>query len=390
MRIAIATPHRRVAGGAESYLRVLMPRLASLGHELLFCWEHDGLGSNERALDEAFGVRGHSLTAMEPLGRIASFKPDVVYTHGLSDSALEGELARSYPTVLYAHNFFATCVSGTKRWKDHPGEPCSRVLSFRCLAAYLPHGCGGRNLLKAAVLYRQAARANRNLGRFRRVLVASRFMETEYGRHTATPVHVLPYPLTIEVPQSAPKAPPVGRAEILFLSRLTPLKGGVELVRAVHEAQRHGPFKLRLHVAGGGPDREAIELAARELGVDAVLHGWVTAENRERLLREAHLLAMPSTWPEPFGLSGVEAGAFGVPSIAYRFGGIPDWLEPGVNGELAEAGANGTSNLAAALNKVLADPGAYARYSQGARNAAARYGTEAHIERLLKHFEEVL
>lgn len=390
MKVAIATTHRRVAGGAESYLRTLIPSLNEFGHDVLFCWESDAQASTERPIDEACGVPGHSLGSLEPLARIASFKPDVVYTHGLASPALEGQLAARFPTLLYAHNFFATCVSGTKRWKSHPGRPCTRLLSPRCLAAYLPRGCGGRNLLKAVFMYRQASRSNDNLDRFRRVLVASRYMEQEYARHTATPVHVLPYPLTIASPNGLSKAAPDAAVEVLFLSRLTPLKGGADLIRAVSLANARGSRPYRLHIAGGGPDASSLVELARALSVNAVHHGWVTAENRDRLLREAHVLAMPSLWPEPFGLSGLEAGAFGVPSVAYRFGGIPDWLESGKNGELADPATEGPAGLARALEKITASSEAYRAYSEGARAAAARFGLAGHSRALLRHFEEVL
>ena len=44
---------------------------------------------------------------------------------------------------------------------------------------------------------------------------------------------------------------------------------------------------------------------------------------------------MPSVWPEPFGLVGIEAGCVGLPAAGFGVGGIPDWLRPGETGELA-------------------------------------------------------
>jgi glycosyltransferase involved in cell wall biosynthesis len=34
---------------------------------------------------------------------------------------------------------------------------------------------------------------------------------------------------------------------------------------------------------------------------------------------------MPSRWQEPFGIAGLEAACLGVPVVAYRSGGIPEW-----------------------------------------------------------------
>ena len=43
-------------------------------------------------------------------------------------------------------------------------------------------------------------------------------------------------------------------------------------------------------------------------------------------------MLMPSRWMENFGLTGIEAMSFGKPVVAFRVGGIPDWLEDGVTG----------------------------------------------------------
>ena len=57
---------------------------------------------------------------------------------------------------------------------------------------------------------------------------------------------------------------------------------------------------------------------------------------------------MPSLWPEPFGLVGIEALAAGRPVVASATGGIGDWLEDGVGGLMVPPG----------------DPGALARGTQ--------------------------
>ena len=46
---------------------------------------------------------------------------------------------------------------------------------------------------------------------------------------------------------------------------------------------------------------------------------------------------MPIGWPEPFGLVVIEAMACGTPVIAFRFGSMPELIEPGVNGALVKS-----------------------------------------------------
>jgi glycosyltransferase involved in cell wall biosynthesis len=101
----------------------------------------------------------------------------------------------------------------------------------------------------------------------------------------------------------------------------------------------------------------------------------------ENILRHADLLAMPSLWPEPFGLLGVEAGCFGVPSVGYSHGGIPDWLVEGKSGTLAPSPPT-VEELAEAIIRAVGDPVQYEQMRRGAWEMAKRFNVEDHMRRL--------
>ena len=79
-----------------------------------------------------------------------------------------------------------------------------------------------------------------------------------------------------------------------------------------------------------------------------------SAEQLAREFANASVVVVPSLWPEPFGIVGIEALAAGRPVIASATGGIGDWLEDGVCGLCVPPGDAGA--LARALNELLADP----------------------------------
>ena len=110
---------------------------------------------------------------------------------------------------------------------------------------------------------------------------------------------------------------------------MIPTKGLRHLVAALPAASADLGRRLTLIVAGDGPDRAAVEADARRLGVPAEFLGWVGLERRTLEMRAADVLAVPSVWPEPFGLVGVEAGCVGLPAVGYATGGITDWRLPG-------------------------------------------------------------
>jgi glycosyltransferase involved in cell wall biosynthesis len=108
--------------------------------------------------------------------------------------------------------------------------------------------------------------------------------------------------------------------------------------------------------------------------------GWIRRGAVANLLDHTDLLALPSTWPEPFGLVGLEEGLRGVPTAAFRAGGIPEWLRDGVNGHLAPSDPPTAIGLADAIVKCLRDPSDHARLSHDAQERA--FSPKKHLEEL--------
>jgi hypothetical protein len=102
MRIAIVHWSRRKAGGAESYLEIVIPALASLGHEIVFWHEVDEPAGHESiALPENIPVWcARSLGATCALQALRDWRPDLIYAHGVHDTALEAEVLRIAPVVF--------------------------------------------------------------------------------------------------------------------------------------------------------------------------------------------------------------------------------------------------------------------------------------------------
>ena len=127
---------------------------------------------------------------------------------------------------------------------------------------------------------------------------------------------------------------------------------------------------------------------ARRLGIEERVHfrGWLAGEELARELAEASVVAVPSVWPEPFGLGGLEAFAAGRPVVASATGGIGDWLQDGVNGLAVAPGDVG--DLARALDELLGDPDRQGQMGAAGREMAARrFSAERHVAALLDAYE---
>jgi glycosyltransferase involved in cell wall biosynthesis len=238
--------------------------------------------------------------------------------------------------------------------------------------------------------YRIQNRRQQMLRRYRAVLVASEHMRSEIARHGVDERRLYRVPLfpPAQWPLPAPPEPRPFSDRVLFVGRLTNLKGVDLLIRALPLASQKLERSLTLVVAGTGPDQSRLEQLAQTLRVPAEFHGWVGPEQRAELMQVADVVAVPSVWPEPFGLVGIEAGCVGLPAVAFALGGIPDWLVPGQTGEFAgdEPSASG---LADALVRALRDRDHWQELRRGAWERARRFDRETHLARLEAIFNQV-
>jgi glycosyltransferase involved in cell wall biosynthesis len=110
--------------------------------------------------------------------------------------------------------------------------------------------------------------------------------------------------------------------------------------------------------------------------------GWMDGPALAQELADASIVAIPSLWPEPFGLVGIEALASGRPVVASSTGGICEWLQDGRNGLAVAPGDVGA--LARALQELLDDPARQRAMGVSGRELVARsFSAERHVQALL-------
>jgi glycosyltransferase involved in cell wall biosynthesis len=387
MRILIASSHRNVVGGVEKYLQKVLPGLADRGHQLALLYEYrfdPGRESIESA-DLTIPCRGIAESGVDAgLRFVTDWKPDVVYSQGMEAVEVQAALLNGYPTVLYAHNYVGTCASEQKCHTFPSPQSCDRHFGPMCLALYYPRRCGGLHPGTMWKMYQQSAKRNLQIQDYLAVLVASAHMRREFERHGVKPkrIHLVPLPNPNETAPSEFHNKISSCHNLLFIGRLTKLKGAAHLLGAIPLAEKRLERPLSATVAGDGPELARLqELAARKQ-VKAEFAGWVGPQRKLELMRKADLLVVPSLWPEPFGLVGIEAGAYGIPAVAYDVGGISDWLIPGYSGELAAGHPPTAVGLADAIVRALSDASHYEDLSRGAREVASRFTLAAHVSKL--------
>ncbi len=384
MKILIATSQRSIVGGVETYLQSIIPALLEGGHEIAMLYDYagDAGGAIVDPPQARLPVwRSEELRARPAVWEeLRKWKPDVVYSHGVESPGVERRLQQSFPTVRFVHGYWGTCTTGRKCHAFPAIQSCQRTFGPMCLLMHYPRRCGGLNPLLAWKMFQNERTHNSLLAGYRAILVASTHMYAEFSRHGISPeiLQVLRLPLTESqaFPAALPKKP---GGRLLFVGRLTDVKGVDYLIRAMGKAQAKLECTLTLTVAGDGAEREKLQELARREQATVEFFGWVNSSQKRELMRQADLLVVPSLWPEPFGLVGIEAGCVGLPSAGFAAGGIPDWLIPGETGELAPVDPPTVQGLADAIVRALSDPEHYQRLCRGALELSQRFTVSGHI-----------
>jgi L-malate glycosyltransferase len=128
---------------------------------------------------------------------------------------------------------------------------------------------------------------------------------------------------------------PKGERILAHISNFRPVKRVTDTIEIFDRVRKEVPCKLLL--MGDGPDRSNAEWLAVQKGIhDDVLFLGKQDEIHEKLA-VADILLLPSEL-ESFGLAALEAMACEVVPIATRAGGVPEVVEHGKSGYLAEVG----------------------------------------------------
>ncbi|MEN8150132.1 MAG: glycosyltransferase family 4 protein [Planctomycetota bacterium] len=163
---------------------------------------------------------------------------------------------------------------------------------------------------------------------------------------------------------------PAAAPYLLGVGELHPKKGFDLLLEAFREVGRERP-DLYLLVPGEGVERERLRRQAKDLGVGdrLVLPGHVRAADLPAYYAHAEAFALSSR-REPFGIVALEAMAAGVPVVAARVGGVPEFVRDRANGLLVPP--EDAAALAGALRTVLADRALAAGLVEEGRRTAER------------------
>lgn len=181
---------------------------------------------------------------------------------------------------------------------------------------------------------------------------------------------------------------------LLSVGRLDPIKGYDVLLPALAELKRRGvPFESV--IIGEGPERAALEAQRDALGLrdDVTFAGAQLGAQVRKAMADATLMVMPCVVTPEGNADGIpnvltEAMAAGLPVISTRVSGIPELIDDGVSGRLAEQ--RDPVGMADAIVAMLADPALRdACAAEGRRKVEREFDVRKESGRLFANMLEV-
>jgi glycosyltransferase involved in cell wall biosynthesis len=326
--------------------------------------------------DGSFPCRELDGNSGDSLIKIAgNVNPDIIYIHKMSDVGILKPLLKKVRIVRMVHDHDICCPRRHKYFLLS-GRVCRHKADWRC---WLDGAFIGREDSRLLFInINNKLREIRRNQKLELILVGSRFMQEELFQNgfQQSGVSILP-PAVKQADQSFSKIP--SAPEILFVGQLIKGKGVDLLLTAL--AKLEIPFNAV--IVGDGNSRRELESLRDKLGLQESVQfkGWVNNSEIGKYYFAAKVVTVPSRWPEPFGMIGLEAMRYGRPVVAFNVGGIGDWLEHGETGLLVDE--QDTGSFAKALKRIITD-GEYA--SKLGRNAHKRvhekYSFKNYIETL--------
>jgi N-acetyl-alpha-D-glucosaminyl L-malate synthase BshA len=158
---------------------------------------------------------------------------------------------------------------------------------------------------------------------------------------------------------------PHGERLLVHLSNFRPVKRLSDVIEIFDRVRKKIPSKLLL--IGDGPDRSVAEWLTVQKGIHEDVLFLGKQDQVEEKLGIADIMLMPSEL-ESFGLAALEGMACEVVPIATRTGGVPEVIEHGVSGYLADVGD--VDSMATYAIELLGDESALRRMSKAARAVA--------------------
>jgi glycosyltransferase involved in cell wall biosynthesis len=182
---------------------------------------------------------------------------------------------------------------------------------------------------------------------------------------------------------------PEGALLVTMISRVIRTKGVLEYAAAAAAVRRRHP-EAHFLLVGPADDRSLDRLSPAERAELVGAVNWPGPRSDvAQVLAASDVFVLPTFYREGIPRALLEAASMGLPLVSTRSPGCTEVVEDGVNGYLVPV--RDPTALAAAVARLVADPGARARFgAESRRRAVARFDLSAVGGRIRSIYRDLL
>ena len=375
----------------------LCTMLEQRGHEnfVLFGHQSGPITDASRKILHISGITDFQLRVDETkMAQVVSFleltRPDIVQLHQVANHHLVSFIAKRYPSVLYLYNHLLSCPSGNRLYLNST-EVCHISVSPPCLLNHYTKRCGTRRPNKVLEGYIRSYLNNKAARVVPRLLAISSYLKSTLidAGYEPSKISVINAfsPAILDQEATDSVSYPTDDNIILFVGRITEVKGLQFLIKSLPMLKQD----WHLIVAGDGYYLPQIQNLVATLGLQerVKFKQWVPNGEMKALYERASVIVVPSIYPDPFVLVGLEAMRYARPVVAFDVGGISEWLENGYNGFLCRH--PDIADLAAKIDHLLSDKDLARQFGiNGKQKLNTTFNPEVITTAFIHCYEEVI
>lgn len=401
MKVLLVNKFYYPFGGSETYLFSLKKILEAKGHTTIpFAMKHprnlptpfsqffaEEVDYRNRGILHGISAAarvvysGDARRKMEEL--LENHPPDVahlnIFQHQLSPSVIPPLKKRKIPVIYTVHDLKPICPNYKMYVRGKTCESCRGGRFYHCLL----NRCTKNSLLGSLVntIEMYAHRWLKFYNLVDRFITPSRFYREKLASFGFPQEKITCIPNFILLEEYPPGEE--GEGYFVYFGRLVEEKGLVTLLKAMKKVAGG-----ELRIVGEGPLRGELESYARKERLDHVRFlGFRRGRDLQAIVSRSLFSVLPSEWYENGPLSILESFVLGKPVVGSRMGGIPEYIDDGVNGLLFRPGD--PEDLSEKLNALLGNRGRIAEMGRAARRKVEdQYSAEDYYGKIVKIYEE--
>jgi len=316
---------------------------------------------------------------------IEDTQPDIAHLHNvahqLSPSILHSLKKYGIPVIQTVHDYKFGCPTYMFYTEGQVCERCKGHRYYNVVLHKCNHGSLAASALNCAEMYLHDL-----MGIYDNVdlyISPSNFLREKMIDYGVSAARVVWIPNFIALDEYTPEY--THGDYFLFFGRLLGLKGIRTLLSAMQSIN-----DAQSYVVGEGELRPELEsyVSEHKMGNVSFL-GYKSGEELKSIIAKSMFSVIPSEWYENLPYAVLESFALGTPVLGANLGGIPELIEPGVDGELFEPG--NVDDLVQKIRHLVEHRESLPEMGRRARAKIERhYSADEHYDRVMPLYRALL